>query len=378
VAVKDYPGRGGKRMKLGMFYSKVRTPAEDFRWLREHGFDAVIVGPDAALAAEARGQGLEVWACLGTFAPSSEEQQELCLGLDGQRHVWFGSGCPNEPKIRAKSIAGYRQAAELGGLEGVMMDGVRYASPASGLEAFFTCFCERCEGAARRLGFDWPRMRRDVGTLCERFRAGQLPFAPAIASSPAATIGRLAHLPGVVDWLAFRARVIEEFVGLVADEVHGLGKKLGGYVFSPSLAPLVGQDYVALAQHFDLFSPMLYRNTRELNSIAPVNTEIHVVVSWAKEQPKEALAWALQFFGLAEEKLAGPEELLSRGLSAEAMALETARARALIGERGLVPILWHDDSTLRRTLAAIRRGGADGASIFIFNEPLKRRLARGL
>ena len=76
-----------------------------------------------------------------------------------------------------------------------------------------------------------------------------------------------------------RARVVESFVSEVAERVHARGKKLGGYLFSTCLAPLVGQDYAALARHLELFSPMLYRNARERNGIAPVNTEIHTVAS---------------------------------------------------------------------------------------------------
>ena len=360
-------------MKLAVYYSTVTTPAEDFRWLADHGFDAVTVGDQPDLVAEARRAGLEAWICLGTFGPTADDDAQLCVGLDGARHKWFGSGCPNEPTIRAASLERYKRAASRDGVAGVFMDGIRYASPASGLEPFFTCFCTRCEKAAKTMGLDFKRMRADVSIIHERLKQGRLPFGAPLAGSPAAALGPLASMPGVVDWLAFRARVITDFIALIAKDVHAQGVKLGGYIFSPCLAPLVGQDYAAMAKHVDLFAPMMYRNARELNSIAPVNTEIHTMASWCTEDGDASVRWVLDFFGLRGDGVDDRADLLTAGLSAGDMQTETERARALIGaDRELAPIIWWEDDALPETIAAHRRGGADGVSIFLFREQIKQ------
>ncbi|OPZ83480.1 MAG: hypothetical protein BWY76_02251 [bacterium ADurb.Bin429] len=245
----------------------------------------------------------------------------------------------------------------------MFLDGIRFASPASGLEAFCTCFCEHCARAAEALGLDFERMQRDVTALYQHLVSGAPLAPPEVAGSPIGVLGQLMRWPGVCDWLWFRQRTITDFVEELARAVHGEGKQLGGYLFSPCLAPLVGQDYVKLAPFIDLFAPMLYRNVNERNCIAPINTELHVLASW--EDPPRGPVGILALAGLPAEPHAGLDELLTRGVSPEAVRLETARARALIGPAAtLAPILWWDDPLAAQTVACARQGGADGVQVF--------------
>jgi len=217
-------------------------------------------------------------------------------------------------------------------------------------------------------------MRRDVTALHEAISTGDIAVPEALPALPVALLGLLARRPGVVDWLSFRARTVTAFVAQLAREVKGRSKKLGGYLFAPALAPLVGQDYRALAAHLDLLCPMLYRNCRERGAIAPVNTEIHAISTWFGERGDEAAGWATGFFGHPGERPTAAERLLEVGLSPEAMGAETARARAMIGGRALVPIIWWDDALLDRTARAVEASGADGVSFFLFNEHLRAAL----
>jgi hypothetical protein len=267
----------------------------------------------------------------------------------------------------------YHRAASREHVEGVFCDGARFASPASGRDAFCTCFCEHCERAAGRLGFDFARMKRDVTALYQALSSGDPPLALELAGSPLAVAGRLATAPGIVDWLAFRRAAITDFISQISHVVRGSGKLFGGYFFSPCLSPLVGQDYHALAEHVDLFAPMLYRNCPERGGIAPINTEMHTIASWAHNARDPA--WVLALVGLPGEEFGRTDDLLTCGVSAEAVRIETARARALVGSgKSLAPIIWWDDPAIRETMAAVRRGGADGVSIFLFTERLKELL----
>jgi hypothetical protein len=292
--------------------------------------------------------------------------------VNGQRQLWFGSGCPNHPAVRASLIDRHRRAASREQVAGVLLDGIRFASPASGLEAFCTCFCEHCARAATGLGLDFARMQREVTALHGRLASGVPLVPPELAGSPATMLGQLAQWPGVCDWLWFRQRTITDFVGELARVVNGEGKRLGAYLFSPCLAPLVGQDYSALAPFLDVLAPMLYRNVHELNCIAPINTELHTLASWADQVPDPA--WVLELAGLPLEALGTRDDLLTRGASPEAVGVETARARALIGPgKTLAPILWWDDPIADRTMDCVRRNGADGVQVFRFIDGVRER-----
>lgn len=360
-------------MKLGMFYSKVEDAEADLKWIAGHGFDAVVAGDDADFQAAARRHGLAAWACMHTFAPPGEEQDFLCVDVHGKRHKWFSSACPNHPAVREACLKRYRQAASRRDVAGLLMDGVRFASPSSGLEAFCTCFCDHCAKAAAGLALNFARMKQDVTELYEHLKAGQPPVDVELADSPLAVLGRVALLPGVADWLWFRQRIIADFVATLSKVVRGQGKRLGGYLFSPCLAGVVGQDYAALAPHIDLAAPMLYRNLNERGSIAPVNTELHTLASWATTVNDPS--WVLKLAGLPPQPIKNRDDLLAPGLSPEAMRIETARARALIGKtKPLAPILWWDDSVLAETMDAARAGGATGVQVFLFTPGVKNHL----
>jgi hypothetical protein len=339
-------------MRRGFFYGEVEGLDSDLAWLAAHGWDAVISGDDPAFQAAARAHGLTPWACLGAFTPPSDDPALLCLDVNGDRQRWFGSGCPNHPAVRASSLERHRLAASRPDVAGVFLDGIRFASPASGLEAFCTCFCEHCLRAATDMGLNADRMQRDVTALYRRLIAGE----------PLTTAWLRSGLSGVDDWLRFRRQTITQFVRELADVVHAEGKHLGAYLFSPCLAPLVGQEYTDLAPYLDIVAPMLYRNVNELHCIAPINTELHAIAEWtAVDGP----AWVLEFADLPGEEICGRNDLLARGVSPAAVGRETARANALITARTcLAPILWYDDPEAGSTVEEVLKNGASGIQVF--------------
>ena len=352
-------------MRFGMFYGKVDGWQADLAWVADHGWDAVIGEDDPAFHAAVRAHGMEPWTCLGAFSSPADDPALLCLDVNGRRQKWFGSGCPNHPAVRASSLERHRLAAAREHVAGVFLDGIRFASPASGLDAFCTCFCEHCARAAASLGLDFGRMKHDVTALHRHLGSGLLLVPPELAGSPSALVGSLARWPGAVDWLGFRRRIVTDFAGELAQEVRRDGKRLGAYLFSPCLAPLVGQDCAAMAPFVDVFAPMLYRNVNERNCIAPINSELHVIASWADRVADPS--WVLTLAGFPSETFSQRDELLVRGLSPDAVGVETARARALIGPgKTLAPILWWDDPVAGRTAECARKGGADGIQVFRF------------
>ncbi len=350
-------------MHGGMFYMGARDAWDaDLAWLAARGWNAVIGVGEPELPEIARAHGMAAWTCLGAFAPPEDDPALLCLDVNGQRQRWFGSGCPNHPAVRASSLERHRIAAAQPQVAGIFLDGIRFASPASGLDAFCTCFCEHCERTAAGLGLDFARMRREVTALHQRLASGE-PLGPS---------GIIHSSAGVRDWLWFRQRVITDFVEELARVIRRDGTQLGAYLFSPCLAPLVGQDYAALAPYLDVVAPMLYRNVNEPACIAPINTELHILATWATQAAD--CRWVLEFAGLPGEACSQLDDLLTRGVSPEAVGLETARARACIGaDVTLAPILWWDDPLADRTMACAREAGVDGVQVFRFIDGIRER-----
>src|SRR5271155_3777768 len=59
--------------------------------------------------------------------------------------------------------------------------------------------------------------------------------------------------------LRFRADSVAALVAELAEEARRMGRMVSLDLFSPCLAPLVGQDYRLLKQHCDWAKPMTYR-----------------------------------------------------------------------------------------------------------------------
>ena len=175
------------------------------------GFDSLIAGLDQRLIDAARAAGLWVFVYTGTFSVTAEDPAELlAVDVNGVPRRWFNSGCPNRPELRARHLERVRGALSGPEVAGFYLDGIRFASPAPGLDAFLTCFCNACAGRAAELGFDFTRMRGHVRAFGDRvLRSVQ---GLERLGTPPGMAGVLAELPGVADWLAFRAACIADHV----------------------------------------------------------------------------------------------------------------------------------------------------------------------
>jgi hypothetical protein len=69
----------------------------------------------------------------------------------------------------------------------------------------------------------------------------------------------VAGSPILSHFLRFRAESVAALVAVLAEQARRMGRKVSLDLFSPCLAPLVGQDYRILKQHCDWAKPMTYR-----------------------------------------------------------------------------------------------------------------------
>jgi hypothetical protein len=165
--------------------------------------------------------------------------------------------CPNNPAVRRKAVERLRALLERYPFDGVFVDKMRFPSPANGLEDVLSCFCDHCRAGAATRGLNLG----DVARTIEQTLRGEVPL-PA-RGAPDEGLGWLADLFGAgspfARFLRFR---LDSVTGLIA-ELHAaasdLGRKVALDLFSPCLAPLVGQDYGRLAAHAAWVKPMTYR-----------------------------------------------------------------------------------------------------------------------
>ena len=376
--------------------------------LADAGFSAVVVysSVDAATVSEA---GMEAWLCGSGFPLIRDDDAIKAMGVDGRAYVWFNSASPCAPEVREASLEAYRRMVGADEVTGILIDGCRFASPASG-EAFFTDFSPHARSRAAQLGMDIDLMKRDLPRLRAALRglAASPHPAPGASLHPGTTaavarlVEALLDYPGVLEWLRFRRAHVTDHFAAIAEIVHAAGKRCGAYVFTPSLAPLVGQCYADLAGIMDIVSPMIYRSYPHAPGIAALNHEVAALVEALVPgeaagrttgegpaahpgQPREpdASAVAAQAFITALLGTLGHGGFAARpaaaairaGLAVEIVGTECARARAALGyDVGLVPIIQIDDPELRTAEREVERAGADGIDYFVFNEQWQRQL----
>lgn len=151
--------------------------------------------------------------------------------------------------------------------EGILLDGPEwgYEIAPGHPSNLFDDLPPEMEGAARALGFDYPRLVAAKDRLFDRLHK---------LSRESATLGAhggvfnalhlLGNDPGIASWLAFRQRALTAFYKQAQQVVEALTRaragqvKLGISPRMPSLAALCGYDFPATASLFDLIVPKMH------------------------------------------------------------------------------------------------------------------------
>jgi hypothetical protein len=161
------------------------------------------------------------------------------------------------------------------------------------------------------------------------------------------------------------------------ETIKGVNRDLvfGIYIFTPTLAPLVGQNYAALSEGvIDLFSPMIYRNFPRPDGPACINLELYDIAGWFDGDEAVIMDVLTGFFGVPPSPRRRLEDY---GLPPHSVGEETRRARSLIGtDTPLVPILYLDDPEIEASIQAAQDGGADGVSCFVYKEEWRESIIR--
>ena len=347
-------------------------------FLADNGFGVVVADGSPETVAACAARGVTLYMCSGAFGKGGHPDEFLSIDVNGDRRIWFGSTCPNQPAVREANLESIAGMAATEGIAGIYIDGCRFASPASGREAFFTCFCPVCEEKAHLSGYDFARMQADV-TALYRSITGQKPGTPwtHAGRTPSMLLHFLVNHPGVLDWLRFREACTTEHLRNMRETIKAVNQDLvfGIYIFTPTLAPLVGQNYAALNKGvIDLFSPMIYRNFPRPDGPACINLELYDMAGWFDGDEAAIMETLTAFFGVPSSPRRRLEEY---GLPPHSVGEETRRARSLIGaDAPLVPIRYLDDPEIEASIQAAIDGGADGVSFFVYKEEWRESIIR--
>lgn len=358
-------------LELWMHGVSSEDPDACIQHLAEIGFSAIVVGANKEQIAMAKSSGMGAYVCTGTFGRSKEFQDESFLAVDveGTPREWFGSTCPNEKGVRRLNLSNVEKALAETEADGLLLDGCRFASPASGMGAFFTCFCHRCRSKAGEMGYDFPRMKKHVTGLYRTFADGRL-GRRAPDMTPFSLLSVISALPGVADWISFRAECIIEHWTNVSEVVRRMGAKMGGYIFTPCLSGLVGQRYSSLVSLLDLASPMIYRNFPDDPGPACINKEAGMLCDYMRRgglSDEDAAGTVNEFLGLGEQGRGCSE--IDAGVTTRSIEIELQRTREFLeGGPKLVPILYLGDEQVEASVRSAGEVGLEGVNFFVYKD----------
>lgn len=342
--------------------------------LRKYGFTTVVTGGKEAITA-VREAGMEAWVCGSGFSLFTNEDSLKACDIFGNPQVWFSSGSPCNEAIQEASRESYVKLAQTEGITGILVDGVRFGSPASGLMPFFTDFSGHARQRAQELQFDFDLMKRDVTRLYNvvtHLKEKPLGTLEHIGSVTG-LLERLTEFPGLLEWIRFRRAHTTSHFRKLSEIIHGAGLKMGVYIFTPCLAPLVGQSYEDLKEFVDVFAPMIYRNYPSHPGPACLNwelTELPAELGLAgTEEEKTVMKFILAAVGFDQIPIQPSIAAIQKGLPPDVVGKETRRARLCLGtSKALVPIVYLEDDRMVETVQFVFENGANGVNFFTFNQ----------
>lgn len=236
--------------------------------------------------------------------------------LLGQGNENFLFTCPNNKPVIDRIFELYKRELDDEAFDGVFLDRIRYPSPANGVEALLTCFCDHC----KKLFYN------EYGEDLESYRKA---IENAIYSKD--TVAVLDFLLGerLGNFSEFRKNSIYRMVKRYTDYAKSSEREVGLDLFTPSLSLLVGQDYELLSTLSDWIKPMLY-----CHAIGPagIPLELYTLINGIK-----ALDPSLgkkEIADLVSQKLDirqkfDPGKLLTEGIDEEIIEYELTKLRKL-------------------------------------------------
>jgi hypothetical protein len=178
-------------------------------------------------------------------------------GYDGTGiNETFRQACPNNPDAVNTSLTHLKRLLSTYEFDGVFVDKIRFPSIANGLQDVFSCFCPYCIAEAEKIGLDLLEVRK---VLKKEVKTGKTGSACEIPPGAKWLQSLISGYPILQQFVRFRANSINHVVEKITGLTSELNRQMSLDVFSPCLAPLVGQDYGELGCKAKWLKPMIYR-----------------------------------------------------------------------------------------------------------------------
>jgi len=247
-------------------------------------------------------------------------------GLAGGEERFLFS-CPNNVGYLDSVLRAFAKLLDETDMDGVMLDKIRFPGPSNGFESLLGCFCSACS----------TRFERETGGLLDTLRQKARSFIQELRSSGPARFlsawketGSFWEAAGLEELGRFRERSILAAVQRFSELAHERRLEVGLDLFSPSLAPVVGQDYQGLSRLCDWMKPMLY-----CRAVGPAGLPLEISSLWKALQvlhppadPALIRAGLKEVFGWSLPDTEA--ELLAHGLRPGVISSELARIADLL------------------------------------------------
>ena len=229
-----------------------KTPAEQMALLQSWGNTVIFGGyQNPAFVDAVHKAGLKIYAEYGCFVgkhwwrevPASRPITDAGQPLEADG--WYYGVNPTTPQVRRERLAGLERLLTQHAIDGVWLDFIRWP-----------CHWESPDPPLPRTSFD-------PDTLSRFSRSQRIPLPPG----DAATVARTLQAHHAEAWTAWRCEQITSWVAearAVLKRVRpdallglfGVPWRLSDH--DGAILKIVGQDYRALGEYVDVFSPMTY------------------------------------------------------------------------------------------------------------------------
>jgi hypothetical protein len=251
--------------------------------------------------------------------------------------------------------------------DGLVLDGIRFPSFTEELTTFLTCFCPKCAREANDHGVNLRRVQDAIPLILNELRN---------QTDADLLVREFLDNPDLHDLWRLRALIITNAVRKLRKvmQATSLKSRLGPFLFSPSLASFVGQDYEALGEYLDLVSPMMYASGA---GAACLNTEIislvRALIKLNRKIPAgEILEASYRKLGIPGEALLPRTigQLQRNGIPPQIIKSETQASSSMLGKGStLVPslMLTSQVAPVRMESEYAKEAKTDGVSFFQYS-----------
>ena len=224
-------------------------------------------------------------------------------------------------------------------IDGIRVDWPEY--PPYLLDSAFLDFGEHARAAAERLGFDFARMRGEVGAFYKLLHGGLKETHLIAWSGPDGgryrLLRALADAPGLIGFMRFKAVLVEELLAgfrRTLNEAAGPRLDLVPNAFPPPFTLASGMDFARAARHSSAISVKLYtmhwpmilnfygNQILKANPSLPERLLVRALVRWLDIADDEGLA------SLAAYSYPPPDAPHQVGPKAQARKIRDAQAEA--------------------------------------------------